>query len=127
MNVKVIPKQLVGKCYLVTVLLSRNLTSLLLTSVKSTAIFSAASISELFHSPSVMCLILLQFTSFLLSAFSDMPGLSRISDESYASQKSLGDLKERKPSINIIFWSNMNLGIIRDDSCLWKLFDVLNW
>ena len=102
MNVKFIPKQLVGKCYLVTVLLSKNWTSLLLTSVKSTAIFSAASIPELFHSPSVMCLILLQFTSFLLSVFSDMPGLSRISDESYASQKSLGDLKEGKPLLNFL-------------------------
>ena len=65
---------------------------MLLCSVKSNAAFTSESISELFHSSSSMCFILLKFTSFLFTAFSIKSGFSFISDESYVSQNSPGDL-----------------------------------
>ena len=65
---------------------------MLLCSVKSNAAFTSESISELFHSSSSMCFILLKFTSFLFTAFSIKFGFSFISDESYVSQNSPGDL-----------------------------------
>ena len=90
------------KCYLSTALLGKeNKTSLLLASVNSRAVFTADSISEAFQSPSIMCFILLKFTSFLLCAFSTRSGFNLISDESYASQKSPGDLKEKNDKIAI--------------------------
>ena len=61
-------------------------------SVKSNVAFTSDSISELFHSPSSLYFILLKFTSFLFTAFSIKSGFSIISEESYVSQNSPGDL-----------------------------------
>lgn len=69
-----------------------NSTPLLLFPVKSNAAFTTDAISELFHSPSSMCFILLKFASFLFIAFSTKSGFNLISDESYVSQTSPGDL-----------------------------------
>ena len=69
-----------------------NTNSTLLASVKSRAAFILKSISELFQSPSLMLFHSLKVTSFLFCAFSTMAGLSFMSDESYCSQNSKGDL-----------------------------------
>ena len=69
-----------------------NTNSTLLASVKSRAAFILKSISELFQSPSLMFFHSLKVTSFLFCAFSTMAGLSFMSDESYCSQNSKGDL-----------------------------------
>lgn len=78
-----VSKELIGK---------ENSTPMLLCSVKSKAAFTSDTISELFHSSSSMCFILLKFTSFLFTVFSIKSGFSFISDESYVSQNSPGDL-----------------------------------
>lgn len=69
-----------------------NSTPLLLFPVKSNAAFTSDTISELFHSPSSMCFIFLKFASFLFNEFSTNSGFNLISDESYVSQTSPGDL-----------------------------------
>ena len=69
-----------------------NSTPLLLFPVKSNAAFTSDAISELFHSPSSMCFNFLKFASFLFNEFSTSSGFNLISDESYVSQMSPGDL-----------------------------------